>query len=107
MANQIEQAVQRIEHLDKKIKPLQFEADAILQSSGVGQAPPVYHRTLDKIIALKEKQAGIWNDEIRNYLIDGKETFWQRALRLKLPVVWSGKEGMLNFGGREIRTLLS
>lgn len=106
MGNSAEKAIRKIETLDRKIKPLEFEASAILQSSGVGQAPPIYHRTLDKIIMLKEKQAQIWNNELRGMLIDSKETFWQRALRFRLPVVWFGYEGMLNFSGKEIRALI-
>ncbi|MFH2095914.1 MAG: hypothetical protein ABIJ16_09435 [Bacteroidota bacterium] len=101
----IERAILKIEAIDKKINPLEQQANGILSSSGVGQAPPVFHSTLDKIIVLKEKQAKIWN-ELRHHVFSGR-TFWQRAIESDLPVVRFGQETMLNFSGADIRTLLT
>ena len=100
-----ERAISKIETIDRKIKPLEQSANAILASSGFGQAPPVYHQALDKIIRLKEQQAKIWNEELRSKMFNGK-TFWQLAIENKLPIATYGEENMLQFSGENIRTLL-
>lgn len=105
LPNYIEKTISKIETIDKKIAPLEQEANGIVASSGVGQAPPIYHQTLDKIIRLKEQQAKIWNEELRGKLFDGK-TIWQRAIKSTLPVKQYGDENILSFSGKDIRNML-
>ena len=102
-----EKGIDRIENYDIKQRKVEYNADALLHSSGVGQAPPVYHTTLDKINVIAAKKAKIWND-IRNIIIPGtNQTLWQIAIKSKkLPVVRSGKEGHLDFYASNIREAL-
>jgi len=100
----IERSIRKIEALDRKIKPLQEKTDAITQCSAPCQPPPCLGRTLDKIIALKERQAKIWNEELRSKVI-GSKTLWQLALASRHAVVRFGEEHLLNFTGKDIREL--
>ena len=101
----IERGIQRIEKLDIKEKEFSKNADMILSSSGVGQAPPIYYQTLDKAIKIAEKKAEIWN-EIRSLIVSGFKTLWQIALASKtIVVVTHGQEEMLKCYGKDIRNL--
>lgn len=92
--------LKRIEKLDVKQKEYSDEADAILKTSGVGQAPPPFYKALDKAVEIMKKKAKIWN-EIRHYLICGK-TLWQLAIKNNLSVHFYGEEEMLDFTARDI-----
>jgi len=102
----IEKSIKKIATIDKKQKALAFEANAIIESSAVGQPPPVLGRTLDKINNLQKQKAKIWNDEIRNKIIPGtNNTFWQMAVKSNLVVNTFGKEEYLKFYAEDIRKL--
>ena len=75
----LESALKRYQALDVELRALDEVATSILNTSGVGQAPPVYHRTVDKMLKLKEKQGPLW-DEIKNKVIpgDGFHSFWMK-----------------------------
>ncbi len=61
----------KIDEIDKK-------ANAILQTSGVGQASPCFHKAIDEQLSIIEKEATpIWND-LKHFLkSDKKTTYWQ------------------------------
>ena len=106
MKRELERGIQRIEKLDIKEREFSKNADMILSSSGVGQAPPIYYQTLDKVIKIAEKKAEIWN-EIRSLIVSGFKTLWQIALASKtIVVVTYGQEKMLKCYGKDIRNLL-
>ena len=70
------------EKLDAKQKKISIEADGIFQTSAVGQAPPCYHRTLDKILKIEQEKAVIWN-EIRGFIVPETKfkSLWEMALQ--------------------------
>ena len=93
--------------LDEQQKLLENKADLILSTSGVGQAPPVYHETLNKAIIVRQKKAKIWN-EIRGIIYPGTDkTLWQIAVDSKLQVVQNGKESQLNFFAEDFKKVLT
>lgn len=103
---EVQRGIARIRTLDKKERALQRQADDILSTSPVGQAPPVYHRTLDKAIAITKEKAKVWN-KIRNYAIPGTgQTLWQAAIVNRLPTVNYGDEKHLDFYADDIDKLL-
>ena len=104
---EIEKGLAKIERLDIKQRELQGEADAILQSSGVGQAPPVYHATLDKAIKITEQKAIIWNGIRNNIIKPTNKTLWQIAIANKLTTVWYGEEKHLDFYAEDIKRVLN
>ena len=101
----IEQVIAKIRKLDVEQRKLQTTADQILSSSGVGQAPPVYHSTLDKTIKITKKKAELWNT-IRGKIIPGiGRTLWQQAIKETLPTVNFGMEEHLDFFAEDIEKL--
>lgn len=71
--------LKRYEATQKKIDVLSMETSCICKTSGMGQAPPVFHRKVDKMLELKEKkQAPLW-DILRHMIIPNSrfKTFWQ------------------------------
>ena len=52
--------------LDNEQEQLSQEVDAIYRTSAVGQAPLIYHKTLEKLLKVQKEKATIWN-EIRNW----------------------------------------
>ncbi len=104
-----EKGIAKIRRLDIKQRKLEREADLIHSTSAFCQAPPIYHRTLDKIIEIQLRKGKIWNEEIRNYLIPPKKrrTFWQRAIELNLPVNRYGIESHLDFYAEDIERCLA
>lgn len=98
--------IERIRKLDVKQRELEKSADQILGTSGVGQAPPVYHRELEKIIEIQKKKAEIWN-AIRGSIVEPSgKTLWQLAVE-KYPVTRFGKEEALGIYAKDIDKLLA
>jgi len=103
---EIQRAIAKIKRLDVKQRELQTEADLILSTSAVGQAPPVYHRAVDKAIEVTKQKAKIWNEEIRNKVIpETGRTYWQTAIEARLPTVDLGKEKHLDFFAENIEAM--
>lgn len=106
---EIEKGIQKIEKLDTKRREFNAKYDAILETSGVGQTPPIAGETLDKAIKVSEQQAEIWND-LRNYIVDKKtgKTLWQIATDSEaLITTKTGKEERLDFYGADIRKAIN
>ena len=61
--------LQRYKQVQAKIDELDMAAGLILRTSGVGQAPPVYHRKVQEMLDIIEKQLiPLW-DELTNKVI--------------------------------------
>lgn len=101
--------------LDAKQKELSFQLDAIYKTSAVGQAPPCFHTTADKLLKVEQDKALIWN-EIRGFIIPGTNyvTLWQMAIKhdkVNNEVYYNvnlwGKEEHVGFTVQDIEKLYS
>jgi len=89
--------IRKIYTRDKKIEELNKKADLIRDTSACGQAPPVYHQTIEKAMRLVQENANLWND-LRGYVVKGSgKTLWQWAILCKFPVAHHGDEHLMNF----------
>jgi hypothetical protein len=73
--------LERYAKAQSKVDELSHEADVILESSPLGQAPPVFHRIVKKMLKITEERiAPIW-DELRNRVIPGSgfHSYWQET----------------------------
>ena len=69
--------LRRYERLQVKVDALTAEARAILRSSGVGQAPPVYHRLMDRALRIVDTEMRrVWL-QLRNKVTQNGRTYWQ------------------------------
>ena len=100
----IEVKLNRMQRLEIKENELSFEADAIVSTSAMGQAPYCYYNTLDKMLKINQKRTEIWND-IRNRITNKGKTLWQLAVKNKLSVKTYGKEYGLDINSKDIREL--
>lgn len=68
--------------LDVKQKQISQDLDCIYKTSAMGQAPPIYHKTVDKLLKIEQEKAVIWN-EIRGFIVPDTnyQTLWQLALQ--------------------------
>ena len=103
----IQRAIERIRKLDEKEGQLNWLANAILQSSAMNQAPPIYGRTLDKILKIQDRKAVIWHKNLRTKFVPGtRRTIWQSAVAANLDVRRFGKENGLRICADDIEQLL-
>ena len=103
-----EKLLKRLEKLDLKQIEISNTIDAIYKTSPVGQAPPCFHRAVDKLCVVAKKKAPIWN-YIRHYIIPGThKTIWQGALESRNIAVghWGKEEGTC-ITANEIRILIA
>lgn len=102
----VQKGIERIQRLDVKQRKLEWEAEQIAKTAPVNQAPPIYHRTLDKVMELQKQKAVIWN-KIRDIIVtpDGK-TLWQ-IMSAKYPMAMWGKEEHLNIYAENIEEALA
>lgn len=60
-----------------KVDEISKRTSAIVQTSGVGQAPPIFHKLVDEQLEIIEKEATpIWND-LKNFIKSDFKTYWQ------------------------------
>ena len=101
----IKKGIAKIRRLDIEEQKFLRRADGILQSSAVGQAPPVYHETLDHARDVQASKAAIWNS-IRSQLVNGK-TLWQRAINGGHVFKLWGPESHLQLSADDIESILN
>ncbi len=73
--------VNRYKKHQDKVDEISKQTDAILQTSAMGQAPPIFHRLVEKQLDIIKKDISpIW-DSLKNYNVPNSnfKTFWQET----------------------------
>ena len=67
----------KYEKVWNKVDEISKETDMILKSSAFGQAPPCFHKAVDKQLKIIEKEATpIW-ENLKSYIRSNFQTYWQ------------------------------
>lgn len=97
----------QLEKLDRQYALLSQELQGIYQTMLHGQAPPVYHASVDKLCKNLNQQAQVWN-ALRSRILSSTgsgRTLWERALAAGMDVAPFGREDMLKIRFVQILTL--
>lgn len=84
----------------EKVDEISKQTEAILRTSAMGQAPPVFHRLVDKQLDIIKKDISPLWDTLKNYIVPNSnfKTFWQetRWTLGTLPPSYQEIEAILN-----------
>ena len=81
MKSEFEKCLTKYARLEIELRDIDRRCSDIISVSAVGQAPPIFHRLVDKELKIMEKQVTPLWDAIRNHIIPGSDfkTFWQET----------------------------